>query len=68
MVWVVISCEARPDLHFLDSSSMNSLMYIEDILLNYIVPYKPFLNADSFMPDNAHPHVALWMLRFLEKV
>ncbi len=28
-------------------------MYIEDILLNYVVPYMPIVSAGSFMQDNA---------------
>ncbi len=31
---------------------------MEDVL-NYVMPYIPFVGADSlFMQDNTHPHVA----------
>ncbi len=64
MNWGNISHDARTDLYFFHSSSVNTLMYIEDLLLNYIVPYMPFIGADSlFMQENVYPHVAAqWML------
>ncbi len=63
-----ISCDARIDLHFFNFGSVNVLKYMEDILLNCLVPYVPFVGADSFMQDNASQHVAWRMLKFLEEV
>ncbi len=38
---------------------MNASVYVEDILLNYNVPYMAFVTADSLsMQGNTHPHVA----------
>lgn len=69
MVWGGISRDARTDLHFCDSGTVNASVYIEDILLNYVVPYMPFVGVGSlFMQDNARPHVARRTLKFLEEV
>ncbi len=35
---------------------MNASIYLEDVLLNYIVPYMPFVGANSFMQDNMSAH------------
>ncbi len=44
-------------------------MYIEDVFLNYIVPYISFVGADFlFMQDNICQHVVRWMFKFLEEV
>ncbi len=49
--------------------SLWTLMYIDDVFLNYIVPCMPFVNAEPlFRHDNVHPHMAQWMLKFLEEV
>jgi len=69
MVWGGISRDARTDLHFGDSGTVNASVYIEDILLNYVVPYMPFVGVGSFfMQKNARPHVARRTLKFLEEV
>ncbi len=53
-----ILCDTRTYFHLFDSGSMNSFTHIEGIRLNYMVPYMPFVRADSlFMQDNAHPHM-----------
>ncbi len=63
------SHDVRKDLYFFDSGFMNALMYIEDILLNYTVPYMPFTRADSlFTPHNMHLEAAQNMFNFLEEV
>ncbi len=58
MIWGSISHNARADLHFSDSGSVNALMSIEDILLNYAVHCMSFVSAYLFMQDNAHPRMA----------
>ena len=56
MVWARISANNHMDLHFFERGTH---VYIEDIIISYIVLYKEFIR-DNFllMQDNARPHVA----------
>ncbi len=53
---------------FFYSGFMNTSMYIEDILLNYVIFYMLFVGADSFMQDNVRLYLAWCMLKFLKEV
>lgn len=68
MVWAGISANAHTDLHFFERN-MDSHVYIEDIVIPYIVPYKEFI-GDNFilMQDNARPHVARTVIDFFDYV
>lgn len=68
MVWAGISADAHTDLHFFDRN-MNADVYVEDILLPYVVPYAPFIGENFlFMQDNARPHTARRVFDFLDEV
>ncbi len=50
-------------------SAINTLMYIEDVLLYYSMPCMSFVGTDSlFTQDNTYPLVVWWMLKFSEEV
>lgn len=68
MVWTGISADAHTDLHFFERS-MDSHIYIEDIIIPYIVPYKEYIGENFLlMQDNARPHVARIVSDFLNEV
>lgn len=68
MVWAGISANAHTDLHFFDAN-MNADVYVEDVLIPYVVPYAHFIGEDFlFMQDNARPHVARKVLDFCDEV
>ncbi|EFN73729.1 Transposable element Tcb2 transposase, partial [Camponotus floridanus] len=68
MVWAGISADAHTDLHFFERN-MDSYIYIEDIIIPYIVPYKEFIGENFLlMQDNARPHVARVVTNFLNEI
>lgn len=68
MVWAGISANAHTDLHFFNNN-MNADVYVEDILIPYVVPYAPFIGENFiFMQDNARPHIARRVIDFLDEV
>jgi transposase len=68
MIWAGISANAHTDLHFFDRN-MNADVYVEEVLIPYVVPYAPFIGENFlFMQDNARPHIARRVLNFLDEV
>jgi len=68
MIWAGISANAHTDLHFFDRN-MNADVYVEEVLISYVVPYAPFIGENFlFMQDNARPHIARRVLNFLDEV
>ncbi len=67
MVWGGISYHAKTELHTFGKTSVTANSYISDILLDYVVPFAPYI-GDRFllMQDNARPHVAKLTVDFLE--
>jgi hypothetical protein len=50
---------ARSDLHVFPRGTMNSTVYVTDILEQYVVPFAPFIGDNFiFQHDNARPHSA----------
>ena len=68
MIWAGISANAHTDLHSLDRN-MNVNVYVEDIIILYIVPYGHFIQENFlFMQANARPHVTKRVLDFFNEV
>lgn len=69
MVWAGISLEAKTDLFILQERTLNANNYIRDILADYVVPFAPFIGREFlFMQDNARPHTARCVMRYLQEV
>lgn len=69
MIWAGISLEARTDLVIWERGAINAHRYIEDCLIPHVVPYAPFIGAQFvLMHDNARPHIANIVQRYLEDV
>ncbi len=68
MVWGGIQYDAKTELHVCRTPSVTAAVYIRDILLDYVVPFAPFI-GDRFLlqQDNARPHVARATKAFLEE-
>ena len=67
MVWGGISMEARTELVFIENGSLNAHRYINEILINHVVPFAPFIGDEFvFMHDNAHPHAARCVSEYLD--
>lgn len=68
MVWGGIQYDAKTELHICGRPSVTAAIYIRDILLDYVVPFAPFV-GDGFLlqQDNARPHVARETRAFLEE-
>jgi hypothetical protein len=43
MVWRGVYSTARTDLHVFPRETMNSIVYVTDILEQYVVPFAPFI-------------------------
>ena len=68
VAWAGISADAHTDLHFFDGN-MNADVYVEDVLIPYVVPYAHFIGENFlFMQDNARPHIARRVLDFFDEV
>jgi hypothetical protein len=48
MVWGGVCSMARTDLHVFPRGTMNSTVYVTDILEQYVVPFAPFI-GDNFI-------------------
>jgi hypothetical protein len=48
MVWGGVCSTARTDLHVFARGTMNSTVYVTDILEQYVVPFAPFI-GDNFI-------------------
>lgn len=69
MVWGGISYEARTELVFVDGGSLTAARYIEEVLLEHVVPYAPIIGEEFLlMHDNARPHAARIVNEFLNDV
>ncbi|XP_068085706.1 uncharacterized protein [Anabrus simplex] len=68
MVWAGINTAARTDLVFVEHESLTGHLYVEEILLEHVVPFAPFI-GDGFtlMQDNARPHVARIVQQFVDE-
>jgi transposase len=67
MAWGGINSHGRTDLHIVQHGTLNSEGYIMDILQEYVISFAPFI-GDNFilMHDNASPHTARIVTRFLQ--
>jgi hypothetical protein len=69
MIWAGISLEAHTDLVFVENGAMTAHRYILECVEAHVVPYAPFIGENVlFMDDNAHPHMAKIVVRYLEQV
>lgn len=69
MVWAGINMAARTELVFVEHGSLTAHRYVEEILLEHVVPFAPFIGDDfTLMHDNARPHVARIVREFLDEV
>ncbi|KAH0814199.1 hypothetical protein GEV33_008592 [Tenebrio molitor] len=69
MIWAGISLEAHTDLMFVENGAMTALRYILECVESHVVPYAPFIGEHFlFMDDNARPHMARIVVRYLEQV
>jgi hypothetical protein len=69
MIWAGISLEAHIDLVFVENGAMTVHRYILECVESHVVPYAPFIAENFlFMDDNARPHMAKIVVRYLEQV
>lgn len=69
MVWGGISLNGRTTLYILEGGSLTAERYRREILEGIVLPFKPFIGEEMIlMHDNARPHVANQVKRFLEEV
>lgn len=69
MFWGGICYDARTELVPIRPRSMNATFYLENIVVEHVMPFGPFLGQDFlFMQDNARPHVAREVLDYLNNV
>ena len=59
MVWGGISMEAQTELVFIENGSLNAHHYINEILMNHIVPFAPFI-GDEFVLMHVHTQHAVY--------
>jgi hypothetical protein len=66
---VVLCSTARTDLHVFPRGTMNSTVYVTDILEQYVVPFAPFIwDNFIFQYDNARPHSVRIVSEYLDEV
>lgn len=69
MVWGGVSSTARTDLHIFLRGTLNSRIYVTDILEQYVVRFALFIrNNFVFQYDNARPHGARMVSEYLNEV
>lgn len=73
MVWAGISLEGKTDLVFVPGGGrrggLTAVRYIEDILLDHVVPYAGYIGEDFIlMHDNARCHTARTTRQFMDEV
>jgi hypothetical protein len=69
MVWGGVCSTARTDLHVFPRGTMNSTVYVTDILEQYMVPLALFIGDNFiFQHDNARPHSAKIVSEYLDEV
>ncbi|KAH0818446.1 hypothetical protein GEV33_004345 [Tenebrio molitor] len=65
----VLFTEAHTDLVFVENGAMTAHRYILECVESHVVPYVPFIGENFlFMDDNARPHKARIVVRYLEQV
>jgi hypothetical protein len=56
MIWDGVCSTARTDLHVFLRGTINGIVYVTDILEQYVVPFAPFIGDNFiFQHDNARP-------------
>lgn len=69
MFWGGICFDARIELVPVRERSMNADYYLENIVVEHVMPFGHFMGPNSFfMQDNARPHVAREVLYHLNQV
>jgi hypothetical protein len=69
MIWAGMSLEAHTDLVFVENGAMTARWYILECVEPHVVPFAPFIGENFlFMDDNARPHMARIVVRYLEQV
>jgi hypothetical protein len=76
MIWGGLCSTARTDLHVFPRGTMNSTVYVTDILEQYVVPFAPFMEQYAvpfednfiFQHDNARPHSVRIVSEYLDEV
>jgi transposase len=69
MIWAGISLEAHTDLVFVENGAMAAHRYVLECVESDVVPYASFIGENFlFMDDNARPHMARIVVRYLEQV
>jgi hypothetical protein len=69
MVWGGISWDARTELVVVNNGRLNAHRYMTSVLEPHVVPYAPYIGENFlFMHDNARPHVAQVVTRYLHDV
>lgn len=69
MFWGGICFDARTELVPIRTRSMNAQYYLENIIVEHVMPFAPFVGPNFlFMQDNARPHVARQVIGYLNDV
>lgn len=69
MFWGGICFDGRTELVPIRVTSMNANYYLENIVVEHVMPFVPFLGPNClFMQDNARPHVARQVIDYLNAV
>lgn len=69
MIWGGITMEAKTELHVFRRPSMNSNIYIRDVLEEYVVPFAPYIGVTSFSCRTKHVHTSQeWSRRTLRRL
>ncbi len=69
MVWGGILYDVKTELHVCGRAALRAETYCEEILLNHVVPFAPFVGENFLLQqDNARPHVARVTRDFLKTV
>lgn len=69
MVWGGICLGGRTELVIIENGSLTAQRYVTDILEPHVMPFAPFIGDDFiFMHDNARPHTAHIVNRYLFEV
>lgn len=69
MFWGGICFDGRTEFVPIRVRSMNADYYLENIVVAHVMPFAPFLEPNFlFMQDNARPHVARQVIRYLNDV
>ncbi|KAL1446086.1 hypothetical protein WDU94_015655 [Cyamophila willieti] len=68
MVWGGITLGGRTALYIIEGGALTAERYVAEILEGVVLPFKPFIGDDLIlMHDNARPHTAARVSRFIEE-